>query len=176
MNIQLQSHTQHTYNTHSTPPVPMHSHTQNTHPPIRTTTNIKTYKKKIPSRFGWLRPLLFIYVFTFTHPDTALTHSKPIPVVLECPCLGSVQTCIHGLFCCRVTTGHLLSCFHFMHYNTFKTWLLVLLLHHEYSWHLERFHWRIPVFQWPINCGSRSPCTSGCVISQVLDGFWWFHD
>ena len=28
-----------------------------------------------------------------------------------------------------------------------------------------------PVFQGPSNCGSRSTCTSGCVISQVLDKF-----
>ena len=61
---------------------------------------------------------------------------------------------------------------------TFFSWLLklVLLLHHECSWHLEWFHWLISLGQGPSNCGSRSLCTSGCVISQVLDGFCWFHD
>ena len=31
--------------------------------------------------------------------------------------------------------------------------------------------WLIPIYQGQSKCGRWSPCTSGCVISQVSDGF-----
>ena len=47
-----------------------------------------------------------------------------------------------------VSIWHIISIIHYITMKlVYRNYYLVLLLHHEYSWHLKRFHWLIPVFQ-----------------------------